>query len=323
MTRRAVWPVLVAVSVLAAVFAAAHQSAGPRSGPLGPVALEATPVPLNPADASQEAVGDFRYAGGLAITASDTDRVHGLSDLDVAGADRLVAVSDLGAVLEGRLRFDREARLVGVSDVAVGSFTGTTGEPLFDKVDVDAEGVALLGSGDRLVSFELRDRIWLYPAAGGSPTVVPSPPGPFAFNLGMEALAADPDAGPDAYVVGIESTGQTWSCRLSRPTCQPGPTIEKSPMDGLVAMRRLPHGMTAYLLRGFDVLRGNRISLVIRRAAGDVARLELAPPLSVDNFEGLAAVPRTDGGIRFYLVSDDNGLPRQRTLLFAFDWWPR
>jgi hypothetical protein len=44
--------------------------------------------------------------------------------------------------------------------------------------------------------------------------------------------------------------------------------------------------------------------------------------LSVDNFEGLAAVPGPAGGIRFYLVSDDNASREQRTLLLAFDWWP-
>jgi hypothetical protein len=53
-----------------------------------------------------------------------------------------------------------------------------------------------------------------------------------------------------------------------------------------------------------------------------VARLDMAPPLTQDNFEGLAAVPRPDG-VRFYLLADDNALATQRTLLLAFDWQPR
>jgi hypothetical protein len=44
---------------------------------------------------------------------------------------------------------------------------------------------------------------------------------------------------------------------------------------------------------------------------------------AVDNFEGLAAVPRPDSGVRFYQISDDNALVRQRTLQLAFDWRPR
>ena len=48
--------------------------------------------------------------------------------------------------------------------------------------------------------------------------------------------------------------------------------------------------------------------------------MSLRRPLTVDNFEGLAAVPGQDGAIRFYVISDDNFSSRQRTLLLAFDW---
>jgi len=42
----------------------------------------------------------------------------------------------------------------------------------------------------------------------------------------------------------------------------------------------------------------------------------------VDNFEGIAVVPRATGGIRLYIVSDDNASASQRTYLLAFDWQP-
>jgi hypothetical protein len=42
----------------------------------------------------------------------------------------------------------------------------------------------------------------------------------------------------------------------------------------------------------------------------------------VDNHEGLAALPRRDGSIRFYVLSDDNFNPAQRSLLVAYDWTP-
>ena len=42
-------------------------------------------------------------------------------------------------------------------------------------------------------------------------------------------------------------------------------------------------------------------------------------PATVDNFEGIAAVRRPDGGVRLYILSDDNFNPGQRTLLLAFD----
>ena len=58
-----------------------------------------------------------------------------------------------------------------------------------------------------------------------------------------------------------------------------------------------------------------------QRLGGEVDRLELSRPLTVDNFEGVAAVP-IRGGLRFYLLSDDNFQRIQRTLLVAFDWRP-
>ena len=90
-----------------------------------------------------------------------------------------------------------------------------------------------------------------------------------------------------------------------------------------MSMKRLPDMRTVYLLRAYDVVRGSRISLQIFRSNTLVARMDVAAPLTVDNFEGVAAVPRTDGGVRFYLLSDDNGDASQRTLLLAFDWQAR
>ena len=101
-----------------------------------------------------------------------------------------------------------------------------------------------------------------------------------------------------------------------------GPQVAKAAEFGLVALRRLPGDQTAYLLRAWDRLRGNRIVLSIQGPAGEVARMEMARPLTVDNFEGVHFTPRPDGGYRVYILSDDNFSASQRTLLLAFDWTP-
>ncbi|HXI02836.1 MAG TPA: hypothetical protein VNI57_06620 [Candidatus Saccharimonadales bacterium] len=64
--------------------------------------------------------------------------------------------------------------------------------------------------------------------------------------------------------------------------------------------------------------------VVASLAAGvlPAAGLDLARPLTVGNFEGIAALPGKSGRLRFYLISDDNASSRQRTLLLAFDWPP-
>jgi hypothetical protein len=55
----------------------------------------------------------------------------------------------------------------------------------------------------------------------------------------------------------------------------------------------------------------------VREVVGLETLAELAPPLNVDNMEGLAY--RGVGGRFLYLVSDDNFSPRQRTLLLKFE----
>jgi hypothetical protein len=314
-SRAGVWlSAALAVATMAAVWVGSQSGSAEISEA---ITVNAVPVPLNPQDLSQVAIGDFFYAGGLILTTRQTDRLHGLSDLEVTDTNRLIAVGDFGAFLEAGLVFDSAERLVDITDARLTQLAGEDGRPLSGRANVDAEGLALLPNGDRLVSFERHDRIWLYPASGGPPRPAPAPPVAFPPNGGLEALAADPDAGADAYVVGAEVTGETWTCRLST-ACIKGPVIDMPGKFRFVAMKRLPEKQTAYLLT-----QGTGTSLQIFRAESLVARLDLAPPITWDNYEGVAAVAGRNGGIRFYLISDDNGSARQRTLLLAFDWRPR
>jgi hypothetical protein len=286
------------------------------------ITVKAEALPLNPANPAQDSVGAFVYAGGLKLTSAQTSRLHGLSDLDVLPHGRLISVGDEGDLLKAKLVLDAAGRLTGVSDARLTALTGLDGQPLQGKDNRDSEGQALLANGDLLISFERHDRIWLYPANGGPPHAVPSPAVKFPFNEGMEALAPDPDRGPDAYFAGGETTGRTWTCTLTAP-CVDGPNVPLGLGFGLVAARRLPEGRTAWLLRAFNLVTQSVIDLRITDAAGrTVDQMELRKPLTVDNFEGLGVVPAADGSIRFYLISDDNFSSSQRTLLLAFDWKP-
>lgn len=316
---------LAAALASLALAACAQQAPALPTAPLaaGPaIAVAAALVPLNPADPAQDRIGDFRYAGGLALSSADTARFHGLSDMAIRNGVDLTAVSDEGDLLKARLMLDKTGRLVGLEGARISALPGLDGKPLQGKLESDSEGMALLANGDMLISFEQRHRIWLYPADGSPPREAPAPDASFPANGGMEALGPAPDLGPDVYLAGGEESGQTWTCRLSAG-CTPGPVIAKPPEFGLVALTRLPQGRTAWLLRAWDPVRGNRVILTVQDALGaEVGRLDLARPLTIDNFEAVAAVPAKDGVVRFYLLSDDNFQSSQRTLLLAFDWTP-
>ena len=295
--------------------------AGPvQSGPW--VTVTATPVAADPSRPERTDFGRFRYAGGLALTASDSSRLHGLSDLRALGDGRILAVSDEGDLFEARLRLDAAGRLVGLDRTRITPLAGPSGGPLGGKLEADAEGLALLRNGDRLVSLEQRHRILLYPADGRPPRQVNSPDAAFPPNAGMETLAADPARGPDAWLVGGEESGELWTCTLQTP-CRSLGALPKPFEFGLVAVTPLPGGGLAYMIRAWDPLRGARIALILRTADGtEIDRLELSRPLLVDNFEGVDVLPGKDGALRFLLVSDDNFSAEQRTLLLAFDWKP-
>ncbi|MET3528493.1 esterase-like activity of phytase family protein [Phenylobacterium koreense] len=317
-------PSTALLAALALAACAQQPTAVPPAAPVaaGPaITVDANPVPLNAADPAADRIGDFRYAGGLVLTSTATARLHGLSDMAVRNGADLTAVCDEGDLLKARLVLDAGGRLIGLTDARLSFLAGEDGKPLPGKLEADSEGLALMESGDMLVSFEQRHRIWRYPADGAPPRPAPSPDAAFPPNGGMEALGPDPFVAPDAYMTGGEESGQVWSCRLSA-ACTPAGAVAKPSEFGLVALARLSATRTAWLLRAWDPLRGSRITLTIREGEREVARLDLSRPYTVDNFEALAAVPAANGTTRFYLLSDDNFQSSQRTLLLAFDWTP-
>jgi hypothetical protein len=292
-----------------------------------PIALEAVSVTLNPDDSSQRAVGRFTFAGGVELRSAG--RFGGLSDLEVIDGRRLLAVTDEGDLLEARLVLDAAGRLAGVADGRVETIAGLDGLPLRDKADADAEGLALLPNGDRLVSFERRHRVWRYPAGGAAPVAASTPGGAadLPLNSGFEALVAFLPGGAGAYLIGSEGR-DVWQCSV-QAGCRATPLGRRAPQGyGLTAMAVSPDGaLVAILARAYDAALGVRsvLRLVPRAAVDDpdvpiVDELALVAPLTRDNFEGVSIAPGANGTLRIYLLSDNNFSASQKTYLLAFDW---
>ena len=316
----------VALSLTACVTARPQLLVAPvKAGPS--VAIQSAPVMLDPSDPGRTSAGDFTYAGGIAVTSNETSRLHGLSDLVVDADGGVLSVSDDGADLfTGRLVLDASGRLVGLTDGALRPLTGFDSQSLQGKAWTDAEGVTRLANGEMLVSFEHEHRIWAYaPSTNRPPKPVARPEVSMADNDGMEGLAAAPTVVGDGYWVGTEPGG-IWFCRL-HASCEEKAGLPKPPIGyRLSSLTTGLKGELVILHHSYIPAIGSRIILTVvrdplgsRRVAGSFT---LVPPMTVDNFEGVAVVAKPGGGWRIYLLSDDNFNPTQRTLLMAFDWMP-
>lgn len=299
---------------------AAPVAAGPA------LAVQTANVPLDPTDRGRAVIDGFTFAGGVAIASDQTSRLHGLSDLVVGADGRILSVTDDGDRFVARLVLDREGRLVGLTDAALVPLTDLAGDAIQGKELGDAEGVAQLGGGEMMVSFERRHRIWAYPGSGGRPPLAaPTPGTAMADNDGMEGLAGAPRVAADAYWVGVEPGG-IWLCRMSAD-CVEETGLPRPPAGyRLSGLTSGPNGELIVLHHSYMPTVGSRIIVTVVRDPTRTKRVvggfSLTPPLTVDNFEGVAVLGKPNGDWRLYLLSDDNFSAAQRTLLLAFDWTP-
>lgn len=260
------------------------------------------------------------FAGGLQIVAHPLSPVHSLSDLKILQNGDALAVTDHGHLVRWRVRLDEDGQLTGLDEVVTRPLIGPDGEPLQESSKRDAEGLALLASGEVLVAFEREHRIWNYgPAAARRPAVVASPETAFPLNAGMEGLAANGGAG---WRVAGESGG-IWDCVQSG--CDVVAAPPAAPLEDrefrITGVDRDPRGDGWLVVqRSYQPPIDARAR--VRRMGEDGSLgpvlIELKLPGTTDNFEGVAAV-ETPLGVRLYILSDDNGRRVQRTLLLAFD----
>ncbi|MYI49784.1 MAG: esterase-like activity of phytase family protein [Rhodospirillaceae bacterium] len=327
--RASIRRVLRAALVVPAVLAAAVPAATAADGT---VILAAEAVPLNPENEGQVRAGALLYRGGLAVRSPDP-RFGGFSGLAVSrdGA-HLTAISDRGAWLRARIRYDAAGRLSGLGDGRIGPLHGRDGKPL-RGLNADAEALAFLPDGAALVAFERRHRILRYPAApdplAARPTLRPAPEGLSAApsNGGAETLAHIGSGRLFLLTENLRVDGGAYAGWIGRKgRWRPfayARTGGFRPTDATL----LPNGDIAVLERHYTPATGvsARIALVPRSAVapGRTVRgrelLHLTPSMTVDNFEGIAARRGPNSKTVLYILSDDNFNPLQRTLLLMFE----
>ncbi|WP_374944045.1 esterase-like activity of phytase family protein [Sphingomonas sp.] len=299
--------------------------------------MDATRVDLDPRSPQRRRVGQLLFLGGVALTSRDP-AFGGFSALAVDG-DRFTLLSDGGNVVRFRMGADWRPHALVFSNLPAGPGTG------WDKRDRDSESLAVDPATGRLwVGFENSDAIWRYAPgfARAEAQVVPPAMAAWPNNGGPESLARlpggrfvaigeVPHVPPRAWAGSEAARLHTRDARVffGDPTA-PGlrqarfayvPFGRYDPADAAA----LPNGDLLVLDRRFALPFhwSNRLSVVPAATigAGRVARgrliATLDAPLIHDNFEGVA-VTREGADTILWLVSDDNQLPIQRSLLLKF-----
>ena len=301
-------------------------------GSAGAIDVKAVPVELNPERPGMATVGRLVFMRGFELV-SDHRRFGGLSGLDVSpDGRRLRAISDRGNWITATLTHDSAGRLVTADSWREAPMLTPAGKQVRGD-ERDAEGLARTSRDAFLVSFEGRHRIWRYPKnVGGPPKPVATPRAlnDAPANGGLEAITVLSDGTVLAVTerhANDDGSLKGWFMRNGAAH-----EIAYKPADGFspTDLATMPNGEVLLLERSLT-LSGVRARIVrlakdrlqrARRGAGTRVRgeaiAELGKPLSVDNFEGLALRRDRAGRTLLYMVSDDNFLPFQRTLLLQF-----
>ncbi|WP_448582874.1 esterase-like activity of phytase family protein [Thermaurantiacus sp.] len=337
MTHAWLWRLLPQAFFLAAFVAGAAYAAylvGPpiAEGAIRAIAIATHAVPLDRREPERTDLGRLRYLGGLSLTSKDK-AFGGLSGLLFEHAcGRLLAVNDVGSwlILEPEEQGDR---LVGVRTAIVAPILDPSGKPPPRKYFADAEAVMRdPATGDTLVWFELDHRAQRYrgvsackPASlamAAHAVERPQAIQRWRSNKGVEAAA------PDGQAILLLAEGQPEGAEHIAAVRIAGGTVTHfryPAAEGFLAtsLAELAPGLHVLLQRSRSPTGGfyARLSLLRVAAEGTTERFEvarLAPPLVVDNMEGIAV--RREGSRTFlYIVSDNNFLPTQRTLLMKFE----
>ncbi len=293
-----------------------------------------TRIPLNGDDLAIDTLGDLGYLGGLKLTSKDKD-FGGLSGLLISDdGNRFLSVSDKGSWVTGKLLY-RDGELIGVREIEIAPMLGPDGQSIEGKKFGDAESLIGDLDGRVLVSFEGEPRIWAYDlslkgfAARPTPLTLPAETRGIKNNGGLEGIARLKDKAGTLLALTEDTYDDHGNMKgwLIRPGGSFSVSLKAIRPFKLTDLAVLPNGDVLTLERRFTAMGGPGFQ--IRRIDGATIQpgatldgtivANAGRPWSVDNMEGLDIRQDKTGKLVIYIVSDDNFIPLQRTLLMMFE----
>lgn len=328
---------VAAAFVFAAALLFAHGASSENVSAPTRIEVSAIPIPsFEPRDPSRKRFGALEYRGGLVLS-STAKGFGGFSELHIEpDGSHFISASDRGAWLRGRIVY-RDGRPDSIADAEMAPLLGPDGKPLAARNWFDSESLTYR-DGNLYVGFERVEKIVRFNykrdglTARGEPIPVPPDFKTLAYNLSLECLAAPPKGSPlgDKLIVvterSLDEAGNMRSFLLDGPDVvrftvkrhddfDVSDCVAMPPNDMLVLERRFA------LLHGGLSMRIRRISLTDIKPGAVVDGKKLIEAdlgYEIDNMEGIGLHRNAEGETILTLISDDNFLPFQRTLLLQF-----
>jgi len=298
------------------------------------IAIRAQPIDsFQPGDPGRRVFGALEFRGGLELS-SPAKHFGGLSAIRLdAGGENFLAATDRGDWLRGRILY-RDGRPSGVANAEMAPMLDADGAALAARGLYDSEALAVDG-GTAYVAFERVHQILRFDygrdglLARGRAIPVPQDFAKLPRNRGIECLLAFPQKAPFAGGLlaiserALDAGGNLRGFLIGG--AKPGEfSIRRHDDFNISDCALMPSGDLLLLERYFSWHRGiamriRRVPLPTPGALLDGALLiDADMGYQIDNMEGLSVHRGQDGALILTLVSDDNFLAFQRTLLLQF-----
>ncbi|TPK77371.1 hypothetical protein FJ930_01725 [Mesorhizobium sp. B2-4-15] len=325
---------VLAACALASVVLSPATASGPAS--VEPVAVSARPISQFRIGHDEKQFGPLEFVGGLELISPSRD-FGGLSAFRFlkAGGD-FIGVADTGYWFLGTVARDADRRPVGVQNFRLQQMVDQSGQPIDEKWEVDAEGLAVQ-EGIATVGFERNHRVAQFNI---DPSDMKAPFKQLDFlipvqelrqNRGFETVAhANANGQHQGGLVvvseqSLDKSGNIYAAIIGGP--HKGVfTIKRNDDFDITDGAFLPDGDLLLLERSFTMAGGLKMRL--RRIHGESVEkgaiadgpvlLEADMGYQIDNMEGLDVWTRDDGALMVSLISDDNHSILQRNLYLEF-----